>query len=129
MSVLSEAPDYLSDDYVLQHPGNEPLTPHYFAKVRKRGTIFEGVDEVGLEMEKGIFIDIFPLDRVPDDRSLEVRQRNICRTLVNLFIIQSTKMKHHDKSPLKVFIFKIIGWIVPQMVMLCPIMSSVVIII
>lgn len=111
---LREAPTHLPKGYVLQHPGNEANSPHYFAKVRKRGTLFEGVDEVGIEMEKGIYIDIFPMDRVPDNRRLEERQRNICRTLVNLFIIQSTKMELEGKSQLKVLLFKAIGWITPR---------------
>lgn len=86
---LREAPALLAKDYHLQEFTNEPDTPFYFAKVRKRGTRFVESEWVGLPIEDGIYIDIFPYDRIPDNRSLERKQRSRVRFWVNCFTAKS----------------------------------------
>lgn len=82
----------LPEGYVLQSPDNEPNTPYYFAKVRKCGTRFEADDEFGLEMHHGIYIDIFPMDRVPDQQLLERFQRGLVRFFGNAFVATTIKL-------------------------------------
>jgi len=56
----------LSPEYVFQDYRTEPNFPYYFGKVRKRGTrVAEPIME-SIDMEQGIYIDIFPLDICPD---------------------------------------------------------------
>lgn len=86
---LREAPALLAKDYHLQEFTNEPDTPFYFAKVRKRGTRFVESEWVGLPIEDGIYIDIFPYDRIPDNRSLERKQRSRVRFWINCFTAKS----------------------------------------
>lgn len=86
---LREAPALLAEDYHLQEFTTEPDTPFYFAKVRKRGTRFVESEWVGLPIEDGIYIDIFPYDRIPDNRSLERKQRSRVRFWVNCFTAKS----------------------------------------
>lgn len=52
--------------YFFQDYTTEPNFPYYFAKIRKNGTeVYEaGLDDI--EMHKGVYIDIFPLDICPD---------------------------------------------------------------
>ena len=57
---LREAPALLGEGYVLQEFTTERDTPFYFAKVRKRGTRFVEREWVGMPIEEGIYIDIFP---------------------------------------------------------------------
>ncbi len=83
---LREAPQHLPEGYVVQSPENEPSTPYYFAKVRKSGTRFEAEDELDLPIHHGIYVDIFPLDRVPDNTLLERMQRWGVRMLHNSFV-------------------------------------------
>lgn len=56
----------LGPQYFFQDYSTEPNFPYYFAKIRKMGTeVYEtGLDDI--EMHKGIYIDIFPLDICPD---------------------------------------------------------------
>lgn len=89
---LREAETALPKGYTLQSPLNEPLTPFYFAKVRKDGTHFEGEDEAGLAIHHGIYIDIFPLDRVPDNVTAERLHRKLIRILCNAFVSASGKL-------------------------------------
>lgn len=86
---LREAPALLAKDYHLQEFTTEPDTPFYFAKVRKCGTRFVESEWVGLPVEDGIYIDIFPYDRIPDNRSLERKQRSRVRFWVNCFTAKS----------------------------------------
>lgn len=86
---LREAPALLAKDYHLQEFTTEPDTPFYFAKVRKCGTRFVESEWVGLPIEDGIYIDMFPYDRIPDNRSLERKQRSRVRFWVNCFTAKS----------------------------------------
>lgn len=86
---LREAPALLAKDYHLQEFTTEPDTPFYFAKVRKCGTRFVESEWVELPIEDGIYIDIFPYDRIPDNRSLEHKQRSRVRFWVNCFTAKS----------------------------------------
>ena len=62
---LVVANDKLPDGYVLQHYSVEEKCPTYFAKVRKENTLFVEAYMDDLDIEKGIYIDIKPLDYVP----------------------------------------------------------------
>lgn len=86
---LSEAPALLSKEYTLQEFTTEPDTPFYFAKVRKVGTRFVESEWVGLPISDGIYIDIFPYDRIPDDERLARKQRAKVGFWINCFMAKS----------------------------------------
>lgn len=56
----------LAPEYLFQDSRTEPLYPYYFAKLRKRGTQVKEPILQSIDMEQGIYIDIFPLDVCPD---------------------------------------------------------------
>lgn len=107
---LSVAESELPEGYVLQSPLNEPLTPYYFAKVRKSGTHFEAEDEAGLKIHHGIYIDIFPLDRVPDNKALEKIHRKAIRVLCNAFVASAGKL--NDGGAVARFVYRVAAKIV-----------------
>lgn len=86
---LREAPALLGEEYQLQEFTTEPETPFYFAKVRKRGTRFVEREWVGIPIEEGIYIDIFPYDLVPDDEAKRAAQRARVGFWVNCFTAKS----------------------------------------
>lgn len=86
---LREAPKLLGKDYVLQEFSTQPDTPFYFAKVRKRGTRFVEREWVGMPIDEGIYVDIFPYDLIPDDESLRRSQRRRVGFWVNCFMAKS----------------------------------------
>lgn len=61
-----EGQNLFESQYVYQEYRTEPNFPYYFAKLRKRGTRAEEPILRAIQMEQGIYIDIFPLDRCPD---------------------------------------------------------------
>ena len=67
---LKVAPQELDSRYFLSWIETDPHTPYYFAKVKKNHTLFvEGLFK-NVPMHQGIFVDIFPFDRIPDNRRL-----------------------------------------------------------
>lgn len=96
---LREAPAVLGEQYFLRWPGSEPHTPYYFAKLMRRGTQF--IDEVFMPvpMEKGIYVDIFPFDRVPDRPWLQRLHRTACNFLNCCFIGKELWLWKYFRKP------------------------------
>ena len=86
---LYEAPKLLREGYTLQEFTTEPDTPFYFAKVSKQGTKFVESEWVGLNIDDGIYIDIFPYDLIPDSPAKERAQRRRVRFWINCFMAKS----------------------------------------
>ena len=82
---LELAPQHLGSGFALQEFTNEPSTPFYFAKVSRRGQIFVESPYESLAIEQGIYLDIFPFDRIPDSPLCERWQRNEARFWINCF--------------------------------------------
>ncbi|MDO4930645.1 MAG: LicD family protein [Bacteroidales bacterium] len=96
---IKEAPALLGKDYFLQWPGSEPHTPYYFAKVMKRNTLFVEEDFEHLQMEKGIFVDVFPFDKVPDNQRLQKIHRVVCNFFNCCFMGKEIWMWNHIRKP------------------------------
>lgn len=94
---LREAPAELGDGYFLQWPGSEPNTPFYFAKVRKRGTRFVEGWFRKMDIDHGIYIDVFPFDKVPDNALLQRLHRSYCNFVNGCFMGKSVWQWAHVK--------------------------------
>ncbi|MCD8304970.1 MAG: LicD family protein [Prevotellaceae bacterium] len=92
---LRQAPAELGEDYFLQWQGTDPHTPFYFAKVRKRGTLFVESKFSRLPIHHGIYVDVFPFDRVPDNQCLQRAHRGLCNFLNCCFIGKELWMWRH----------------------------------
>lgn len=86
---LREAPSRLREGYVLQWFGNTPDTPFYFAKIRKDKTLFVEETTQNINMHQGIYVDIFPFDRIPDDMKKRRRQRKLANMINSCFVSKS----------------------------------------
>lgn len=78
---LEVAPQELGPSFFLSWLGTDPRSPYYFAKVKKNGTLF--VEEMfrKVPMHPGIFVDIFPFDRIPDNKWLRTIQHEAAKFL------------------------------------------------
>ena len=92
---LREAPAHLSSDYFLEWFGTEANTPFYFAKVKRNNTLF--VEEIWRHMDihHGIFVDIFPYDRIPDNPLLEKLHRFEAKFWINCFMGKEVWLWRH----------------------------------
>ncbi|MBQ8272253.1 MAG: LicD family protein [Tidjanibacter sp.] len=68
---LREAPALLGEEFELQEFTTDPNTPFYWAKVRKRNTLFLEKGVEWFDISHGFFVDIFPFDRIPNNHLLE----------------------------------------------------------
>ncbi len=78
-ALVAQQPD---DAYYMQTPQNEPRYPEDIIKFRKKETVYESMRARRFKLKcTGIWVDIFPLDNVP-------KQRSAAQTVLG-FIIQS----------------------------------------
>lgn len=80
------AQEELGDRFFLQTPDTEPHTPFFFMKVRMNGSRFSESTFKDIKMHQGIYVDIFPFDKVPRSRWLGRLQHWLVQTLNGLFI-------------------------------------------
>lgn len=78
---LEVAPKELGEDYFLSWLETDPHTPYYFAKVKKNHTLFVEPMFKDVPMHPGIFVDIFPFDKIPDNRILQKMQYSLVNFL------------------------------------------------
>lgn len=76
----------MGEDYFLQTPHTDPHVPFFFMKVRMNGTEFNEGTFKSLDMHQGIYVDIFPFDKIPKSNMLEKIQHKILFFLNGLFI-------------------------------------------
>ena len=67
---LEVAQQELSPRYFVSWIGSDPHTPYSYTKVKKNNTLFVEQLYPNVPMHQGIFIDIFPFDRIPDNALL-----------------------------------------------------------
>lgn len=76
----------LGNKYFLQTPDTDPHVPFFFAKVRKNNTVFSESQFMKIDMHQGIFVDIFPFDKLPRSKRKEKIQHDALHFLNGLFI-------------------------------------------
>ena len=77
-------------DLVLQMPSLENHITHI--KIRKRGTIYATNDELKKGGECGVWVDVFPFDKIPSQR--RARKRVLTSALMRLFYIRNAIPKN-----------------------------------
>jgi lipopolysaccharide cholinephosphotransferase len=121
---LQIAPQELSADYFLSWYGTEPHTPYYFAKVKKHHTSFVEPMFREVPMHPGIFVDIFPFDRIPDSPRLQRLQHEAAKFLFCCLIGKETWLWRHfgrcrianpsNRGPLACLLNRLIDLTVPK---------------
>lgn len=94
---MEQAPAILPDGIFLQNYKTDPEFPYVFAKLRNSNTTFVQTLMSNLNMNHGIYIDIFPLDGYPQDfreqKKLAVKRKHFRRQLNCAFNIQPKTLK------------------------------------
>ena len=83
---LMEAPRLLDDKYFLQWFGSEKHYPLFFAKLRRNGTLFVEENLGKLDIHQGVFIDILPLDNIPNSPRARFVQRKLANIVNDCFV-------------------------------------------
>lgn len=94
------APQYLSECYHLQTPYTDIKTPFPYAKLRLKGTTYIEYINKDLDIEKGIYVDIYPIDNLPDDDQEYYKQYKKFHRLAVLYARrQSAVYDSREKTP------------------------------
>ena len=93
---LAEAPALLSEEFELQEFTTNPNTPFYWAKVRKKNTLFLEKGVEWFDINHGLFVDIFPFDRIPNNRFVERFHRAECAWFISAFSLQPYWAKRRE---------------------------------
>ena len=105
---LEIAPSKLREGYILQHYLTEPLTPQYCAKIRKDNTLFVEEYAVNLPIHQGVYIDIYPIDKVPDNVAVSKRYQQKATFLKQLFISKIIHQPSYTKTKIKKILLSVI---------------------
>lgn len=112
---LRIAPEKLREGYTLQSFYTEPSMPTYFAKVRKDGTLFVEEYAKDIDMHQGIYVDIMPYDKIPEDDRKRKKYRARIKLWNQLYIaktIKTTSVPHAKNKTIKNTFRRLIHYIV-----------------
>ena len=109
MRFVEQAPALLPEEYVLQTPYNDKRTPYTYTKLRLKGTKYVDFANHRIKTEHGIYADIYPIDRIPDDDAEYLKSFKKYQKLVLLYIwrqapypsTEGTGLKRELKSAVK----------------------------
>lgn len=105
---LEVAPLQLKEGFSLQHFFTEKNTPTYWAKIVKDGTLFTEKYMQSLDINQGIFVDIFPIDKVPDSPNLQRKHLRKIHFLRNMYISKTVSQVCTEKNKIKRILYTIV---------------------
>lgn len=109
MELGSEA---FSSDFFLQTPYNCKKSPFPYAKLRVKGTKYVEYVNRNIDIESGIYIDIYPVDKIPDDEKLRRKQYKQVRKWILIYVCRQSKLYDKETHGVKDGLKKIAKWII-----------------
>ena len=88
---LAEAPAVLGPRFVVASPRTHPQMAGMFAKVMLVGTAFQTRETLEAGFDQGVFVDVFPYDRLASDPKAAARQQRVCRRQQSLSYLYHSK--------------------------------------
>lgn len=93
---IKEAPSLLPKDFVIQNLYTDSKSPYSYTKLRLKGTRCIEKYNHSLNIEQGVYIDIYPIDDIPDDNTEYSKQFLKLQKLFNT--IYTRQCLHIDKK-------------------------------
>lgn len=98
--LVKIANDKLSDGFFFQNYFTDPRCGLIFGKIRKNGTILSEVYSHHIAMHQGVWIDVFPMDRFPNDPNVRKKFFRNLNFVKNLYIVKCGYRLPPDKQGL-----------------------------
>ena len=102
--LIEFGPALLPKEYEIQHPSINKITPFPYIKFRRKDTTLVEYPLHKLEMNHGIYFDIYPIDNIPDDDELMKKQSEDFHSIVRLFSYRQIKYISRPVNSIKDFI-------------------------
>ena len=98
---LKHAKKELNPKFFLQNIYTDPDYGNYFTKIRCNGTLFVQPIDKNDKSHHGIFVDVFPLDRLTDDPGERAKYKRKLMILFQLFMAKSSSGISGETDSLK----------------------------
>ena len=98
---IKEGSDLLPKDYYIQDPYNCNKCPYPYTKLRKKGTQYVEYVYRNLPIETGIYIDIYPVDHIPDDEKKRYKQFKLVRKWIDMFVLRQSRPFDQKENGIK----------------------------
>lgn len=101
MRFVKEAPNILPDAYVLQSPYTDKKSPYFYTKLRLKGTACIEYIHHKLKIEKGIYVDIYPIDNMPDDETTYLEKYRQFQKIIRWFVLRQSPYPENQPATIK----------------------------
>lgn len=120
MKFVRQAPALLSEEYYLQTPYTDKRSPYIYSKLRLKGTRCTEYPHNRLPIEQDIYVDIYPIDRMPDDDEEYMRLYRQFQKTVRLFVLRQCPWSDSPPTTLKRKLRSFCKWCVAYGLRLIP---------
>lgn len=117
---VQEAPRYLADEFILQTPYNDKKSPYFYTKLRIKGTKCVEFGNHRLPIEHGVYVDIYPIDNLPDDDGQLLKHYKKYQQIVRLFVLRQNPYRGNPSNTLTKKIKAVIKFGVSMVLHLVP---------
>ena len=114
MKFVENAPNLLPDEYVIQTPYDNNVTPFPYIKLRRKGTKFVEYINRNIDIENGIYMDIYPVDNIPDQESLRNKQYKNVKIYNTLYFLRQHPEFLGFRGGFKQSLKNVIFWVIGQ---------------
>lgn len=101
MKLVQEAPAILPKEYYLQSPYTDKKSPFLYTKLRLKGTTYTEFIHHRLDIEQGIYIDIYPIDNIPDDEDAFLALYHKFQKLARCYVLRQCHFPSVEGTSLK----------------------------
>ena len=109
---IKEAEKILPKEYFIQTPYNCSLSPYPYIKLRRKGTKFIEYSNRNINIETGIYIDIYPVDKIPDNEQLRKKQFKKVRKWILIYVCRQSPLYDKKTHGRFGFIKRFLKWII-----------------
>ena len=107
-----EAHNYLPTEYFIQNPYNCPTCPYPYTKLRRKGTKYVEYANRNVKIDTGIYIDIYPVDRIPDDEKSRKTQFRKVQKWIHIYVWRQSPLYDRPVPGIMGPIKRVCKWII-----------------
>ena len=115
-----KAAEVLPEGYFIQTPYNTPMSPFPYTKLRKRGTKYVEYINRNINIESGIYIDIYPIDRIPDNENARKQQFKNVRKWILIYVCRQGRLYDRKIKGIKEGLKNVARWLVCYLLKIFP---------
>ena len=85
---IRDAQKFLGEEFYLQSPNKDKKTPYLYSKLRLKGTKLIEFEHHKLRIEKGIYIDIYPIDNISDNDEEYFKDHKRFQKIAKIYVLR-----------------------------------------